>query len=96
MKVRFTSKAKSDLYGRWEYVAGFSLGAADRVIAKVLECVRLLGEQPYLGKPGTSDGLRSFTVDGTGLSLFYRVELTCVRIVRILHGAKDWPARFDD
>lgn len=46
---------------------------------------------PYSGRPGRVAGTRELVIDRTPFIIAYRVTDGAVRILRVLHGAHDWP-----
>lgn len=94
MTIVFSSRAKSDITAHWEYVSSFSLDAADRVKSKLLQQLNVLSSYPDLGRVGRVDGTRELVISRTDLIAVYEVRQEIVRILRIVHGAQDWPARF--
>lgn len=64
-----------------------ALDAGDRIRA----AVRLLGQYPAVGRSGRRDGTRELVVSGARFLLVYRVEADVVTILRLFHGAQDWP-----
>lgn len=53
--------------------------------------VRHLANFPEIGPPGRIRGTRELVVTGTPYVVVYRIEATAVVILRVLHGAQDWP-----
>ncbi len=94
MKVVLTSKAQSDREARWSYLYQFSEAAAERTDTLINEHMRLLVSNPNRGRSGRIAGTRELPIGKTRLLAVYRVEQDVVRVLRILHGAQDWPARF--
>lgn len=50
-----------------------------------------LADHPNSGRPGRIAGTREFVVPGTPYIIAYRIEPQAVLILRLLHGAQDWP-----
>lgn len=68
--------------------------AGQRFLAAVDGTVKALLAQPELGRfrPDVKPGLRSWAVEGFGnWIIFYRVDKESLRLVRLLHGARDLP-----
>lgn len=85
-----TRQARADILDIWEYIAADNAAAADKLIRRLDEVVRLLAEQPELGSPQDKYrvGLRCMPV-GTYL-IFYDQVPDAIRVIRILHGARRW------
>jgi toxin ParE1/3/4 len=52
-----------------------------------------LAAHPRIGRPGRVVGSRELVISGTPYIIAYRVEPDAVVIIRLLHGAEQWPAR---
>ena len=85
-----TRQAREDLLDIWDYVAANNTVAADKLIRKIDEMVRLLADQPGLGSPQDKyrAGLRCMPV-GKYL-IFYDQTPETLRVLRVLHGARRW------
>ncbi|MDB5339443.1 MAG: plasmid stabilization protein [Planctomycetaceae bacterium] len=85
-----TRQARSDVLDIWEYIAADNTAAADKVIRRLDEVIRLLAEQPELGSRQDKYrvGLRCMPV-GNYL-IFYDQIPDAIRVLRILHGARRW------
>lgn len=84
-----TRQARSDVLDIWEYIAADNTAAADKLILRLDEVVRLLAEQPELGSRQEKYrvGLRCMPV---GNLIFYDQVPDAIRVLRILHGARRW------
>lgn len=68
--------------------------AGQRFLNAVDSTVKALLAQPELGRfrPEVKPGLRSWAVEGFGnWIIFYRMGKESLRLVRVLHGARDLP-----
>ena len=68
--------------------------AGIRFLRAVDDTVQALRAHPELGRqrPDVKQGLRSWRVEGfVNWLIFYRVEDQNLRLVRLLHGARDLP-----
>lgn len=59
--------------------------------AAIREAVERLADFPQRGRPGRLEGTRELVIVGTPYLAVYRTGETSVRILRVLHGAQDWP-----
>lgn len=92
MRVSLSGRAQNDLDPIWVYIASESGNTeiADRVLGSISEAFRILRSSPYIGRVRDSDlqqGLRSLPVGN--YVIFYRIQSSEVRIVRVLHGRRD-------
>lgn len=94
--VRVSPQAHEDLEAIWNYVARQSPRAADRLVERIAGRYQLLADAPETGgsceQYGT--GLRQFPVGN--YVIFYKPLPGGIEIVRVLHGARDFPSFFQD
>lgn len=57
----------------------------------ISEKVALLLEFPEAGRIGRLEGTRELVVTGTPYVVAYRLAEEVVLILRVLHGAQEWP-----
>lgn len=88
--------AADDILEIWDYIAEDSLDAADRWVDRLDEQFRLLATQPLLGRarPELEQELRSFPFGR--YVIFYAPLADGIDVIRVLHGARDIDALFDD
>jgi plasmid stabilization system protein ParE len=100
--VFFTALAEEDLDQIEDYIAAHDLAAAARVRAAIVQQSLQLGSAP--GKGMTLKNPRSQEETGVRLwpvaryrnyLILYRAEAEQIRILRILHAARDWSRCFD-
>lgn len=53
--------------------------------------VDLLMGTPEIGRPGRIEGTRELVIPRTPYIAAYRIERKTVTILRVLHGAQEWP-----
>lgn len=90
LQVIRTSQAREDVLDIWQYIAVDSIEAADALVRRIDEVIRLLAEHPGLGAPQNRfrKGLRCKPV---GRYLIFYDELPDIlRIIRVLHGSRQW------
>jgi len=92
MKVNWGPRAKRDLRELIAYIAEDSIEGAGSVAARILKAAELLGRMPQGGRLGRVAGSRERVVGRTPYLLAYRVRSGQVRILRVYHGARRWPA----
>jgi len=94
-QYRVSDAARVDLEEIWLFIAQDNPEAADRFIRVIVSRFPTLTSMPYLGRQreDLSAGLRSFPVQK--YIIFYRPREDGVEIVRVLHGARDFPPLFE-
>jgi len=92
MKVyHLAPEARNDLQEIWTYIAGDNPVAADKIETDIYKACEILAENPRLGhkRPDlTDEPVLFWPVRGQYL-VIYRQEAEPLKIVRILHGARD-------
>jgi toxin ParE1/3/4 len=87
--VRETRAAKQDRIEIWLYIANDSISAADKVIEDILAVSRRLGEFPESARSRPDLGPDIHAAPLGSYMIFYRLEPQTVRVLRILHAARD-------
>jgi plasmid stabilization system protein ParE len=98
--VELAPPAQSDLQAAVRYIAASSPEAALGLVRAALGLIATLRQNPWLGArlPDREDELRAATVPGfRTYRLFYRYDEARDRlqVVRLLHGAREWPSLID-
>ena len=93
MKVRWLPVAAENRRRQIDYIGRRNPRAAIDAGDRIRDATRLLGQYPAIGRPGRRDGTRELVVSGTRFLLVYRVEADVITILRLFHGAQDWPNR---
>jgi toxin ParE1/3/4 len=88
-RVSRSRRAAADLAEIWRFIAADDPASARRFLERIEAVARLLAERPLMGRsrPSLAAGLRSFPVGA--YVLYYRPTSAGIRIVRVLHGARD-------
>ena len=89
------SRATDDLAEIWDYIADDSETQADLLIDTIDRKLKLLAEQPNLGRSRheLAENMRSLPIGR--YVIFYIVMPSCIQVVRVLHGARDLAPIFD-
>ena len=95
METVWLPRASADLQEIESYVHLDNPAAADALAWQIVTTVGLLGEQPALGRPGRVSGTRELIVPGTPYLVAYSVMRRRITILAILHGARQWPGKFE-
>lgn len=91
MSVRWTRLAKADASAIFDWIVAENPEAADRLIEEIGHQVQRLAAHPGLGRPGRCAGTRELVIAGTPYIATYRLRGGEVQILRIVHGARQWP-----
>jgi toxin ParE1/3/4 len=97
LPVVLTSEAQQDLRDIWRGLSEFgALKQADDRLRIIRKKLRLLGQFPSSGRSREEvlPGLRSVPV--SGFLVFYRIEMTQVRVVRVVDGRRDLDGVFGE
>lgn len=91
---RLTRLAEQDLLDIRAFIAQHSPVAAERMLDRFQGCILLLSAQPLIGEARADlrPYLRQMPVGN--YVIFYRYIAEEVTIVRVLHGARDFPTLF--
>ena len=94
--------AEVDLLEHLDYIADDNPDAASRFIQAVEKALERLSEMPEIGAVRECDnprlaGVRRWPVPKFSRYLiFYQVTEDSIRVLRVLHGARDIPSLFED
>lgn len=92
MRIRWTRPAADDLTRICDYMEEYAGPATARRIAlAIYEGVGSIVQFPRRGRPGRSNGTRELVFSGLPYIAVYQIREDSVEIIRILHGAQDWP-----
>ncbi len=83
--------ARRDLASARDYITQENPRAAAEVARRVLEAVARLRENPAIGRPGRVMDTRELIATGIPYLLPYTVSGDEIVILRVLHGAQQWP-----
>ena len=91
MRVRWLDQAVEDLKAVRGYITRHNPSAAADIAQRIREAVQILGDYPAAGRAGRVPNTRELVVSGTPYILPYRVRAETIEILRVLHGAQQWP-----
>jgi toxin ParE1/3/4 len=91
VSVTWTSLARNDLLEIVDYVAAENPAAALRLASAVGNGVVRLARYPRLGRQGRVAQTGELVIVGTPYVVVYRQQKREVEILRVLHGARQWP-----
>ncbi len=91
MRIVWSLFAIEDREAIFAYIEADSSRAAARIDDGIEAQVELLATSPEVGRPGRVSGTRELVIQRTPYVAAYRVEAESIRVLRVLHGAQQWP-----
>jgi toxin ParE1/3/4 len=91
VRLEWSHFAQADRDAIFDYLEADSPQAAITVDERIREQVEGLGQFPESGRTGRVDGTRELVIQRTPYIAAYRITGDTVRILRVLHGARQWP-----
>lgn len=91
MQLRWTREAATDLERIAEYLVQHVPERAPALVRTVYEATGLLLEFPHRGRPGKKAGTRELVIPSLPYVVVYVVRDDVLFVVRVLHGAQQWP-----
>jgi toxin ParE1/3/4 len=93
MKLRWSPTAERNADLIWDYIAQDNIDAADSVRQTIHSAAERLCDYPRMGRSGRAAKTRELAVAGTPYIIIYRIFRSEIEIVRVMHGAQDWPPK---
>lgn len=94
MKVEWTEPAKRDKDALIDYIAKDNPLAAVGQGDEITQQIGRLADFPKIGRAGRLRGTRELVINRTPYIVAYRIKGETVYILRVLHGAQQWPTQF--
>ena len=94
MQIRWEEKALSDLVEIRAYISRDNPKAADILVNRIVETVGNLKSQPLMGRIGRIPDTRELVIAKTPYLVPYLIEKESITVLRVLHGARQWPDTF--
>ncbi|MBY2944530.1 type II toxin-antitoxin system RelE/ParE family toxin [Rhizobium leguminosarum] len=91
MKLTWSAFALSDRDAIFTYIEADNPSAAIMIDERIMAATRRLVDFPASGRVGRIAGTRELVINGTPYIAAYAVTETAVRVLRVLHGAQEWP-----
>jgi len=91
MKLRWSMAAASDLEGISNYLRLHHPALAAPTIFRIYDAAKSLKRLPERGRSGRLNGTRELVLAPLPYILLYSVREDSVNLLRILHGAQEWP-----
>ena len=91
MQLRWTEEDATGLERIVDYLFEHTPDRAPELALSVFDAPASLLKFPYRGRPGRAEGTRELVLSPLPYIVVYSVRGDVVYIVRILHGAQQWP-----
>lgn len=91
MTIRWLKTATRTRFEQLDYIAEDSPSAAARLDEEIERQIDMLAQHPLIGRAGRVQGTRELVIGRTPYIAVYRVKRNKIEILRILHGAQQWP-----
>ena len=91
MQLRWTQEAAHDLERIADYLLTHAPDRAPELVRAVYDAPSVLLTFPNRGRPGKKEGTRELVLSPLPYLVVYTVRSDLIYVVRILHGAQNWP-----
>ena len=91
MRLEWSCPAQADRDAIFDYIEEDSPRSAITVDGRIQIQIERLAQFPDSGRPGRIEGTRELVISGTPFIAAYRIAGDAIRILRVLHGARQWP-----
>ena len=84
-------RAIADRDAQLDYIAQDNASAAIEQGDRIAHQVGQLAQHPEMGRAGRKQGTRELVISRTPFIVVYRIKGKRIELVRLLHGAQQWP-----
>ncbi len=91
MTVRWLKTALQNRFEQLDYIAQDNPAAAVRLDEEIERQTDMLMRHPLMGREGRVEGTRELVIGRSPFIAVYRVRRNRIEVLRILHGAQQWP-----
>jgi len=91
MRIEWSAFAQADRDAIFDYIEADSPRSAVSVDDRIRVQVEALAKFPESGRLGRVAGTRELVIQRTPYIAAYRIDGDTVRVLRVLHGARQWP-----
>lgn len=84
-------RAIADRDAQLDYIAQDNLLAALEQGDRIVHQVGQLVQHPEMGRAGRRQGTRELVISRTSFIVIYRIKGERIELLRVLHGAQQWP-----
>lgn len=93
MQIRWSSEAADDFESAIQRILDVNPTAARRISQIIYDGIGALARFPNRGRVGRVEGTRELVFAPLPFIAVYRVKEEFVEVVRIIHGAQEWPRK---
>ncbi|RFO97971.1 type II toxin-antitoxin system mRNA interferase toxin, RelE/StbE family [Rhodoferax lacus] len=93
MILLWLQRAIDDRDAQLDYIADDNPTAAISQGDRIAQQVEMLLQHPKIGRPGRVKGTRELVISHTPFLVIYRIKGNRIEILRLLHGAQQWPPK---
>ena len=91
LKIEWLPLASANRFEQLDYIAQDNPLAAIDQDERIERQIDMLLQQPQMGSPGRKKGTRELVISRTPFIVVYRAKGARIEIIRLLHGAQQWP-----
>lgn len=91
MAIVWTGSARRDVNAIWDFIGVRNPDATELVSSEILRAVEVLLQFPKRGRADRVKETRELVISDLPYVVVYLLTDESVVILRVLHGAQDWP-----
>ncbi len=91
MEILWLKSAIAMRLAQLDYIAADNPTAAIELDQRIDQQIDRLADHPRMGRAGRVRGTREMIITRTPFIAIYRIKANRIEILRILHGAQQWP-----
>ena len=91
LKIEWPPLASANRFEQLDYIAQDNPLAAIDQDERIEHQIDMLLQHPQMGRPGRKKGTRELVISRTPFIVVYRAKGARIEIIRLLHGAQQWP-----
>ncbi len=96
MRLVWTERSLGDRRQIYEHIEADDPRAAVAIDERIEAATRRLLVFPRSGRPGRVEDTRELVVARTAFVIPYRIVGDVIRLLRVLHAAREWPEQMPD
>jgi toxin ParE1/3/4 len=89
--IKWTSKARRDLFSVETYISQDNPTAAVETVLKIIAAVESLSRFADKGRPGRVPDTRELVIPGLPYIVPYRIRDSIIVVLRVYHASRKWP-----